>query len=161
MRPVRVQSVDRAKVSPGVDVTVPVRDLQQGPPLVRCLLHFQNAVHHVRWRPCIAPVRHNIALAGFETLAAIVATRGTAPGPPAGGKSRGSIGRNRMETPLRQRMGWRHGPATPLRDNWPICRQGTVKPSGWIFAMILMEYGYPCENQRPASSLHHRCSRSY
>jgi len=57
-----------------------------------------------------------------------------------------------VEAPLRQTMGWRHGPATPLRDNWPCCRHGTAKPPGWISAMILMEYGYGCENRSPASS---------
>ena len=41
---------------------------------------------------------------------------------------------------------------TPLRDNWPFCRHGTAKPTGWIPAMILMEYGYGCDNRSPASS---------
>ncbi len=39
-RPVGIRPVDGAKVSPAVDVAVPVRDLQQGSPLGRCLLHF-------------------------------------------------------------------------------------------------------------------------
>ena len=51
---------DGTTPSPVSGVAVPVRHFQPPSPFVGCLLHLQNAVHHIRRRSCLPPVRSDL-----------------------------------------------------------------------------------------------------